>query len=177
MTDEDTRAKYKALKAQADAAYIAATPQRNSYIEAMKPYEALHDEMSDLIDGGDAVTCEACMDPIFDGDEHSVGTDGWLCIKCTHTYQEMLDGPSQFFDADGDPLTHERAKTICDEHVAAGGKLTWGVKDIDAARTLLESKKVRFDGPTQEIPGMVKLATFFDPDGNPMMFYQDLQKA
>jgi len=56
------------------------------------------------------------------------------------------------------------------------GKLTWGVKDIDAARKLLESKKVRFDGPTIEIPGMVKLATFFDPDGNPMMFYQSLQE-
>jgi len=54
-------------------------------------------------------------------------------------------------------------------------KLTWGVKDIDLARSIVESKKVRFDGPTQEIPGMVKLATFFDPDGNPMMFYQDLQ--
>jgi hypothetical protein len=36
---------------------------------------------------------------------------------------------------------------------------------------------VRFDGPTIELPGMVKLATFFDPDGNPMMFYQDLQGA
>jgi catechol 2,3-dioxygenase-like lactoylglutathione lyase family enzyme len=56
-------------------------------------------------------------------------------------------------------------------------KLTWGVKDIDLARKLVEGKKVRFDGPTQEIPGMVKLATFFDPDGNPMMFFQDLQGA
>ena len=37
------------------------------------------------------------------------------------------------------------------------GKLTWGVKDIDKARANLEAKKVRFDGPTQEIPGMVKL--------------------
>ena len=62
-------------------------------------------------------------------------------------------------------------------NIGLAGKLTWGVKDIDAARKVLESKKVRFDGPTQEIPGMVKLATFFDPDGNPMMFYQDLQKA
>lgn len=60
-------------------------------------------------------------------------------------------------------------------NIGLAGKLTWGVKDIDAARKLLESKKVRFDGPTQEIPGMVKLATFFDPDGNPMMFFQDLQ--
>ncbi len=60
-------------------------------------------------------------------------------------------------------------------NIGLAGKLTWGVKDIDLARKMLESKKVRFDGPTQEIPGMVKLATFFDPDGNPMMFFQDLQ--
>ena len=59
----------------------------------------------------------------------------------------------------------------------SGTKLTFGVKNIDAARKLMEQKKVRFDGPTQEIPGMVKLATFFDPTGNALMFYQDLQKA
>ena len=33
---------------------------------------------------------------------------------------------------------------------------------------------MRFDGPTQEIPEMVKLATFYDPDGNKLMLYQDL---
>jgi predicted enzyme related to lactoylglutathione lyase len=59
----------------------------------------------------------------------------------------------------------------------SGTKLTFGVKNVDASRKLLEQKKVRFDGPTQEIPGMVKLATFFDPTGNALMFYQDLQKA
>ena len=61
----------------------------------------------------------------------------------------------------------------------AGGKggatLTFGVKDIDAARKQLESKDVRFDAPTQTIPEMVKLATFFDPDNNALMLYQDLQ--
>jgi predicted enzyme related to lactoylglutathione lyase len=60
--------------------------------------------------------------------------------------------------------------------VGAGPVPTWGVKDIDAARAQMEKKKVRFDGPTQEIPGMVKLATFFDPDGNAYMLYQSLQK-
>ncbi len=62
----------------------------------------------------------------------------------------------------------------------AGGKggatLTFGVADIDAARKIAESKGVRFDGATQTIEGMVRLATFFDPDGNALMFYQDLQK-
>jgi predicted enzyme related to lactoylglutathione lyase len=55
-------------------------------------------------------------------------------------------------------------------------KLTFGVTDVEGSRATLESKKVKFEGPTVEIPGMVKLATFFDPDDNPHMFYQDLQK-
>jgi predicted enzyme related to lactoylglutathione lyase len=59
--------------------------------------------------------------------------------------------------------------------VGAGPVPTFGVKDIDAARTRLEASKVKFDGPTREIPGMVKLATFFDPDGNALMLFQDLQ--
>ncbi len=61
----------------------------------------------------------------------------------------------------------------------AGGKgggatLTFGVKDIDAAREQVEAKGVRFDGPTREIEGLVKLATFYDPDGNTLMFYEGL---
>lgn len=58
-----------------------------------------------------------------------------------------------------------------------GATLTWGVGDIDAARAELERKRVRFDGPTMTIEGMVKLATFFDPDGNKHMFFQDLQQG
>jgi catechol 2,3-dioxygenase-like lactoylglutathione lyase family enzyme len=48
----------------------------------------------------------------------------------------------------------------------------FGVEDIAAARAELERKGVRFDGDTIEIPGMVTLATFFDPDGNTYMFAQ-----
>ena len=58
--------------------------------------------------------------------------------------------------------------------VKGGPTLTWGVIDIDAARAELESKGVKFDGETTEIPDMVKLATFFDPDGNHLMLYQSL---
>lgn len=61
------------------------------------------------------------------------------------------------------------------EDVKAGGMTAvFGVKDIDAARTILEAKQVTFDGPTRTIPDMVRLATFFDPDGNPYMLYQSL---
>ena len=58
--------------------------------------------------------------------------------------------------------------------VKGGPTLTWGVTDIDAARRELEGKGVKFDGETREIPQMVKLATFFDPDGNHLMMYQSL---
>ncbi len=53
---------------------------------------------------------------------------------------------------------------------------TFGVDDLDAARTRLESQDVRFDGETQVIPGMVKLAGFFDPDGNALMLFEGLNE-
>lgn len=65
------------------------------------------------------------------------------------------------------------------EAVGKGGGCVpvWGVMDIAASRRSLEEKGVRFDGETQVIPGMVKLATFFDPDGNAMMFAESLVQA
>ena len=36
---------------------------------------------------------------------------------------------------------------------------------------------IKFDGETLEIPKMVKLATFFDPDEHPLMIAEDLTKA
>ena len=64
-----------------------------------------------------------------------------------------------------------------DPEVKGGATLTFGVRDIDAARSRLEEQDVRFDGETQTIPGMVKLATFYDPDGNKLMLYEDLSQA
>ncbi len=61
--------------------------------------------------------------------------------------------------------------------VKGGPTLTWGVRDIEAARAALEAHKVRFDGPTYVIEGFVKLATFYDPDGNKLMLAQSLQQG
>ena len=58
--------------------------------------------------------------------------------------------------------------------VKGGPTLTFGVKDIEAARALLERREVRFDGDTLTIPDMVKLATFYDLDGHKLMLYQSL---
>jgi predicted enzyme related to lactoylglutathione lyase len=60
--------------------------------------------------------------------------------------------------------------------VKGGATLTFGVLDIDATRKSLESRQVQFDGDTMTIEGMVRLATFYDPDGNKLMLYQDLQQ-
>jgi len=58
--------------------------------------------------------------------------------------------------------------------VKGGATLVFGVKDIGAARAELEAKNVRFDGETLEIPGLVRLATFYDPDGHKLMLSQSL---
>ena len=53
---------------------------------------------------------------------------------------------------------------------------TWGVTDIDKTRKTIEGHGVRFDGPTRDVSGMVKLTTFYDPDGNPWQLSQSLQE-
>ncbi|RYY25007.1 MAG: VOC family protein [Sphingomonadales bacterium] len=58
-----------------------------------------------------------------------------------------------------------------------GATLTFGVADLDAAKAVLDAKIIRQDGEIMEIPGMVRLLTFYDPDGNALMFYQDLSGA
>lgn len=50
----------------------------------------------------------------------------------------------------------------------------FGVGDLDAARHKLEQVKVRFDGETDVVEGMVKTATFYDPDDNALMLAEDL---
>ena len=62
------------------------------------------------------------------------------------------------------------------ETLTPGGGLvpTFNVSDIAHTRSQLESKNVRFDGPTNTMPGLVMLATFYDPDGHAFMLAQSL---
>ncbi len=41
-----------------------------------------------------------------------------------------------------------------------------GVNNLDETRRILEERGVEFLGPTIEIPGVIRLADFKDPDGN-----------
>ena len=51
-----------------------------------------------------------------------------------------------------------------------GAVLNISVKDVAAARRLLEGRGVAFKGDTVVIPGKVALAQFADPDGNVLRF-------
>ena len=53
-----------------------------------------------------------------------------------------------------------------------GSTLTFGVTDLEAAKAALDGHGVRLDGDIMEIDGLVRLLTFYDPDGNALMFYQ-----
>jgi len=63
------------------------------------------------------------------------------------------------------------------EELKQGGTVpTFRVTDIDAARAYLESLGTKFDGDTYQVGDMVKLATFYDPDGNAWMLAQQLNQ-
>lgn len=53
----------------------------------------------------------------------------------------------------------------------------FGIEDLDAARAKLEAAGVKFDGDTIVEEGMVKTATFYDPDNNALMLAEDLTGA
>ncbi len=65
------------------------------------------------------------------------------------------------------------------ESVGQGGGATnvFEVEDIEAAKAHLDAEGVRQDGDIQHIPGLVKLLTFYDPDGNAFMFSQSEMAA
>lgn len=60
------------------------------------------------------------------------------------------------------------------ESVVQGGGATnvFEVADIEEAKAHLDAEGVRQDGDIQHIPGLVRLITFYDPDGNALMFSQ-----
>ena len=57
-----------------------------------------------------------------------------------------------------------------------GATLTFGVTDIEAAKAELDRLDVRQDQGIVEIPGLVRLLTFYDPDDNALMFYEEPSK-
>lgn len=101
--------------------------------------------------------------------------------KSADWYKEMLGFETIFhIDDTGWSEVQTNTKNVTlglGEHVqpAPGNCVpVFGIADLDAARGKLEGAGVRFDGPTEVIEGMVKTATFYDPDGNALMLAQNL---
>lgn len=53
----------------------------------------------------------------------------------------------------------------------------FGVASVDEAHAALRAANIPFDGDVIHYEGMVKLATFFDPDQNALMIAEDLTKS
>ncbi|WP_405233705.1 VOC family protein [Lentisalinibacter salinarum] len=76
------------------------------------------------------------------------------------------------------PVTRVNVGLSVVEAPSPGGATpTFGVKDIRAAKASLEERGVRIDGDVFTIEGMVHLLTFYDPDDNSLMFYQDIGES
>jgi len=58
-----------------------------------------------------------------------------------------------------------------------GATAIFTVANADEAKADLEKRGVNFDGKIREIPGIMRLGTFLDPDGNKIQIYQDLKKG
>ena len=61
--------------------------------------------------------------------------------------------------------------SIGQEFAVSPAGLALRVQDVDAARSELEAKGVRFDGDTVET-GVCRMAFFKDPDGNQLMLHR-----
>ena len=91
-------------------------------------------------------------------------------------FQFLFELPDQGFCELASPVDRVTVglSQVGEFKAGSGTSLTFGVTSMETARSELDSQGVRFDGPTQETPGIVKLASFFDPDGNRLMLYESL---
>lgn len=117
MTKEDwlkAKAEVAAIEREREALLL---PTKERYDAACERLELIEDECPEIVG-----RCEGCMNPIFEGERHS-GGENPLCEECSPTWAQMLADPSYFEDREGEPITAEKAKAMCDAHVAAGGSL------------------------------------------------------
>ena len=108
-----------------------------------------------------------------------------LSVKDRHAsanWYESILGFGTLYHADDAGWSELQTKTAgvtlgLGEHTkpAPGNSVpVFGIADLDAARQKMEQADIKFDGETEVIEGMVKIATFYDPDGNALMLAEDL---
>lgn len=113
------------------------------------------------------------------------GVTVWYSVKSLATtidfYQDKLGFTTTFHDPESGMAMVNTTTKDCiigfseaEEVVASTSSTVFEVYDIEQARQALEEKGISFIGETETIPGMVKLATFVDPDGHSLMLSEEL---
>ena len=85
-----------------------------------------------------------------------------------------IQGWAEFSHAEGEAAIGVAANPKTGKE--PGATIVLRVDDIERERKRLQAGGVKFEGETEEIPGMVKLATFRDPSGNRLQLCQVLMK-
>ena len=121
-TKDDWKAAKAALATIEAERNALVEPTNARFAEAVERLEAVVEEL----DCGDFLgTCVGCSEPIFEGDRYHSGPDENACAECAPSFADMLAQPQHFLDyTTDDEMTPERARAICDAHIAKGGSLT-----------------------------------------------------
>ena len=84
-----------------------------------------------------------------------------------------IEGWCEFSHADGAASIGLNQMRESDE---GGATVVLRVDDLDRERNELTAKGVKFEGEVQEVPGVVRIATFRDPFGNRLQLCQVLMQ-
>lgn len=111
----------EALEKEMDAATAVAI------LPFKERYDALEARIEEIEEaGGEFIgRCEGCLEPIWQGERYAYDSENsvHMCQRCAPSYQDMLDRPEDFYNADGETLTPDAAKAAVDAHLASGGSL------------------------------------------------------
>ena len=83
-----------------------------------------------------------------------------------------MEGWSEFSHAEGAPSIGLTPRT----GEESGATVVLKVDDLDQARSVLMKRGVRFEGEVEEVPGVVRIATFRDPFGNRLQLVEALMQ-
>jgi hypothetical protein len=115
------KAELEAIEKEREALIaVAVEPIRERYESAKEKLELIEEDSPERIG-----QCEGCGDPIWEGERYAYDrmSSIYMCQPCAPTYGDMLADPTNFYDAEDEYYTAERAKEVVDSHIAAGGSL------------------------------------------------------
>jgi len=102
-----------------------------------------------------------------------------LGLKKTFEIQQW----AEFAAAEGAPSIGLNGAPVANRNAASnapagaahsGATVVLKVADVEGTRASLLKKGVRFEEKIEEVPGVVRIATFYDPDGNRLQLAQVL---